>query len=86
MKSISSDKNVPVPPLVEKELHPGWYWLHGEPVYVFVQNDVLVARWYNFSSKEEYRKPVSEMDQSALVSIHLQDTHYPNPGGSDGTQ
>lgn len=71
MKSLPTDKNKPVPSLVEKDLHPGWYWMNKEPVYVFEQNDVLVARWYDFSTKEEIRRPVSEIDQSAFVAIVL---------------
>ena len=71
MISIPSDKNVPVTPLVEKDLPEGYYMYTCFPVYVFRANGAVLARWYDFGSKEEIRRPVSDMDRSAFVSIHL---------------
>jgi hypothetical protein len=38
---------------------PGWYWHKGVPVEVMDINGTMMARGYDFTSKEEWRTSVS---------------------------
>ena len=46
--------------IMTPHLSDGWYWYHGEPIYVFDG----VARGYNFTTKEEWRR--TDIEQSEL--------------------
>jgi len=41
-----------------------WYWYKGEPIYAFLDNNQVMFRGYNYTTKEEWRR--TDIDVSEL--------------------
>lgn len=45
-----------IEPKPVQDFSAGWYWYRGEPTYVFLDNNQLTVRGYNYTTKEEWRR------------------------------
>lgn len=49
---------------------PAWYWYQSEPTFLsYDGTGVLIARGYNFNSKEEWRRNVADLKREDLKRL-----------------
>lgn len=51
---------------------PAWYWYQSEPVFLsYDGSGTLIARGYNFNSKEEWRRNVSDLNREDIKRLEV---------------
>jgi hypothetical protein len=51
---------------------PAWYWYQSEPTFLSYDGfGVLIARGYNFNSKEEWRRNVTDLNRDELKRLEV---------------
>lgn len=51
---------------------PAWYWYQSEVVFVsYDGTGTLIARGYNFNSKEEWRRNVADLNREELKRLEV---------------
>lgn len=72
-KSETAETSTAQKTLKEKPLDaPAWYWYQSEPVFVsYDAQGVMIARGYNFNSKEEWRRTVAQLTRHYFKRLEV---------------